>query len=77
MLLYKKYKHFHSITLLFKFQLLQVVERLCNLKPIEMKDDGDAEFELEMSLKDPTSKIFLFKVRLFLLNVYFLSTQTL
>ncbi|XP_044031649.1 immunoglobulin-like and fibronectin type III domain-containing protein 1 [Siniperca chuatsi] len=39
----------------------RVVERLCNLKPIEMKDDGGAEFELEMSLKDPTSKIFLFK----------------
>lgn len=39
-----------------------MVERLCNLKPIEMKDDGDAEFELEMSLKDPGSKIFLYKV---------------
>ncbi|KAM9361327.1 immunoglobulin-like and fibronectin type III domain-containing protein 1 [Symphorus nematophorus] len=39
----------------------KVVERLCNLKPIEMKVDGGAEFELEMSLKDPTSKIFLFK----------------
>ncbi|XP_074496314.1 immunoglobulin-like and fibronectin type III domain-containing protein 1 [Sebastes fasciatus] len=39
----------------------KVVERLCNLKPIAMKDDGDAEFELEMSLKDPTSKIFIFK----------------
>ena len=41
----------------------QVVERLCNLKPIAMKDDGGAEFELEMSLKDPAHKIFLFKVR--------------
>ena len=41
----------------------QVVERLCNLKPIAMKDDGGAEFELEMSLKDPSHKIFLFKVR--------------
>ncbi|XP_029287841.1 LOW QUALITY PROTEIN: immunoglobulin-like and fibronectin type III domain-containing protein 1 [Cottoperca gobio] len=39
----------------------KVVERLCNLKPIVLKADGDAEFELEMSLKDPTSKIFLFK----------------
>lgn len=28
-----------------------------------MRDDGGAEFELEMSLKDPTSKIYLFKVR--------------
>ncbi|XP_033823233.2 immunoglobulin-like and fibronectin type III domain-containing protein 1 [Periophthalmus magnuspinnatus] len=39
----------------------RVVERLCNLKPVEMRDDGNAEFELEMSLKDPTSKIFLYK----------------
>ncbi|XP_061582848.1 immunoglobulin-like and fibronectin type III domain-containing protein 1 isoform X2 [Cololabis saira] len=39
----------------------KVVERLCNLKPIEMKADGAAEFELEMSLKDPLSKIFLYK----------------
>ncbi|XP_032369254.1 immunoglobulin-like and fibronectin type III domain-containing protein 1 isoform X2 [Etheostoma spectabile] len=39
----------------------KVVERLCNLKPIELKGDGDAEFELEMTLKDPTSKIFIFK----------------
>ncbi|KAM9759805.1 immunoglobulin-like and fibronectin type III domain-containing protein 1 [Menidia menidia] len=39
----------------------RVVEKLANLKPIELKPDGGAEFELEMSLKDPTSKIFLFK----------------
>ncbi|KAJ0068679.1 hypothetical protein NL108_010329 [Boleophthalmus pectinirostris] len=39
----------------------RVVERLCNLKPVELRDDGNAEFELEMSLKDPTSKIFLYK----------------
>ncbi|XP_069546724.1 immunoglobulin-like and fibronectin type III domain-containing protein 1, partial [Brachyistius frenatus] len=39
----------------------RVVERLCNLKPIEMRDDGGAEFELEMSLKDPFSKIFIYK----------------
>lgn len=31
-----------------------------------MKDDGGAEFELEMLLKDSSSKIFLFKVRIFL-----------
>uniref|UniRef100_A0A3P8U4T1 Immunoglobulin like and fibronectin type III domain containing 1, tandem duplicate 3 n=1 Tax=Amphiprion percula TaxID=161767 RepID=A0A3P8U4T1_AMPPE len=36
-------------------------ERLCNLKPIELRDDGAAEFELEMSLKDSSSKIFLYK----------------
>uniref|UniRef100_A0A3B5KHZ4 Immunoglobulin like and fibronectin type III domain containing 1, tandem duplicate 3 n=1 Tax=Takifugu rubripes TaxID=31033 RepID=A0A3B5KHZ4_TAKRU len=29
--------------------------------PIEMRDDGGAEFELEMSLKDSSSKIYLFK----------------
>uniref|UniRef100_A0A8C6LQM2 Immunoglobulin like and fibronectin type III domain containing 1, tandem duplicate 3 n=1 Tax=Nothobranchius furzeri TaxID=105023 RepID=A0A8C6LQM2_NOTFU len=29
--------------------------------PIELKPTGAAEFELEMSLKDPNSKIFLFK----------------
>ncbi|XP_029907362.1 immunoglobulin-like and fibronectin type III domain-containing protein 1 [Myripristis murdjan] len=39
----------------------KVVERLCNLKPIELKPSGAAEFELEMSLKDPTSKVFLYK----------------
>ncbi|XP_054641409.1 immunoglobulin-like and fibronectin type III domain-containing protein 1 [Dunckerocampus dactyliophorus] len=39
----------------------KVVERLCNLKPIEMKGNGGAEFELEMSLRDPTSRIFLYK----------------
>ncbi|XP_042263200.1 immunoglobulin-like and fibronectin type III domain-containing protein 1 isoform X2 [Thunnus maccoyii] len=39
----------------------KVVERLCNLKPIEMRENGAAEFELEMSLKDITSKIFLYK----------------
>uniref|UniRef100_A0A3P8U4U2 Immunoglobulin like and fibronectin type III domain containing 1, tandem duplicate 3 n=1 Tax=Amphiprion percula TaxID=161767 RepID=A0A3P8U4U2_AMPPE len=39
----------------------RVVERLCNLKPIELRDDGAAEFELEMSLKDSSSKIFLYK----------------
>uniref|UniRef100_A0A3Q1JX19 Ig-like domain-containing protein n=1 Tax=Anabas testudineus TaxID=64144 RepID=A0A3Q1JX19_ANATE len=39
----------------------RVVERLCNLKPIETRADGTAEFELEMALKDPSSKVFLFK----------------
>eukprot|EP00066_Takifugu_rubripes_P026631 XP_011615897.1 PREDICTED: LOW QUALITY PROTEIN: immunoglobulin-like and fibronectin type III domain-containing protein 1 [Takifugu rubripes] len=42
-------------------KFFEVVERLCNLKPIEMRDDGGAEFELEMSLKDSSSKIYLFK----------------
>uniref|UniRef100_A0A3Q2E6V2 Immunoglobulin-like and fibronectin type III domain-containing protein 1 n=1 Tax=Cyprinodon variegatus TaxID=28743 RepID=A0A3Q2E6V2_CYPVA len=39
----------------------KVVEKLCNLKPIELKHNGAAEFEIEMSLKDPTSKVFIFK----------------
>lgn len=39
-----------------------MVEKLSNLKPIELNASGGAEFELEMSLKDPTSKIFLYKV---------------
>lgn len=51
----------HLNLLLFNYK--QVVERLCNLKPIELRDDGGAEFEMEMSLKDPHSKIFLYKVR--------------
>lgn len=53
----------------------QVVERLCNLKPMELRDDGGAEFEMEMSLKDPCSKIFLYKVRsslLMLLSLLFI-----
>lgn len=29
---------------------------------MELRDDGGAEFEMEMSLKDPCSKIFLYKV---------------
>lgn len=34
-----------------------------------MRDDGGAEFELEMSLKDSSSKIFLFKVRFILIII--------
>uniref|UniRef100_A0A8C3A2M1 Immunoglobulin like and fibronectin type III domain containing 1, tandem duplicate 3 n=1 Tax=Cyclopterus lumpus TaxID=8103 RepID=A0A8C3A2M1_CYCLU len=40
---------------------LEREKEICNLKPIELKADGGAEFELEMSLKDPKSKIFIFK----------------
>uniref|UniRef100_A0A665T0T6 Immunoglobulin like and fibronectin type III domain containing 1, tandem duplicate 3 n=1 Tax=Echeneis naucrates TaxID=173247 RepID=A0A665T0T6_ECHNA len=36
-------------------------ELICNLKPIELKSIDSAEFELEMSLRDPMSKIFLYK----------------
>lgn len=33
------------------------------MKPIEVKPNGKAEFELEMKLKNPNSKIYLYKVR--------------
>lgn len=62
-------KETYYIFILIEFNFLQVVERLCNLKPIEMRDDGGAEFELEMSLKDSSSKIFLYKVRCSILNL--------
>uniref|UniRef100_A0A672R9W4 Immunoglobulin like and fibronectin type III domain containing 1, tandem duplicate 2 n=1 Tax=Sinocyclocheilus grahami TaxID=75366 RepID=A0A672R9W4_SINGR len=37
------------------------VEKIHSLKQIEVKMDGTAEFELDMKLKDPNSKILLFK----------------
>ncbi|XP_016374569.1 immunoglobulin-like and fibronectin type III domain-containing protein 1 isoform X2 [Sinocyclocheilus rhinocerous] len=37
------------------------VEKIHSLKQIEVKTDGTAEFELDMKLKDPNSKILLFK----------------
>ncbi|XP_010903838.1 immunoglobulin-like and fibronectin type III domain-containing protein 1 [Esox lucius] len=37
------------------------IEQLSNLKHIEVKPGGGAEFEIEMSLKDPNLKVFLFK----------------
>uniref|UniRef100_A0AAY4BS72 Immunoglobulin like and fibronectin type III domain containing 1, tandem duplicate 3 n=1 Tax=Denticeps clupeoides TaxID=299321 RepID=A0AAY4BS72_9TELE len=48
----------------------QFVEHLSNLKPIEIKTPGCAEFEFEMELKDQNSRIFLYKVQksLFALN---------
>ncbi|XP_028854802.1 immunoglobulin-like and fibronectin type III domain-containing protein 1 [Denticeps clupeoides] len=39
----------------------QFVEHLSNLKPIEIKTPGCAEFEFEMELKDQNSRIFLYK----------------
>ncbi|XP_072539453.1 immunoglobulin-like and fibronectin type III domain-containing protein 1 [Salminus brasiliensis] len=39
----------------------KVVEKVENLKQIEVKTSGNAEFELDMKLKDPNSKIFLYK----------------
>ncbi|XP_051986339.1 immunoglobulin-like and fibronectin type III domain-containing protein 1 [Xyrauchen texanus] len=42
-------------------QRSQYVEHLTNLRHIEIKTPGCAEFEFEMALKDPNAKIFLFK----------------
>ncbi|XP_036427021.1 immunoglobulin-like and fibronectin type III domain-containing protein 1 isoform X2 [Colossoma macropomum] len=39
----------------------KVVENVENLKQIEVKTNGKAEFEIDMKLKDPNSKIFLYK----------------
>ncbi|XP_052384591.1 immunoglobulin-like and fibronectin type III domain-containing protein 1 [Oncorhynchus keta] len=39
----------------------KVVEKIDNLKHIEVKTDGSAEFELDMELKNPNSQVFLFK----------------
>ena len=41
-----------------------------------MRENGAAEFELEMSLKDIASKIFLYKVRHFILTVSKLHEST-
>lgn len=41
---------------------LKYVEKVHSMKPIEVKMDGIAEFELDMKLKDPNSKILLYKV---------------
>uniref|UniRef100_A0A673M6F5 Immunoglobulin like and fibronectin type III domain containing 1, tandem duplicate 1 n=1 Tax=Sinocyclocheilus rhinocerous TaxID=307959 RepID=A0A673M6F5_9TELE len=39
----------------------QFIQHLSNLKPIEVKSEEGATFELEMELKDPNSRIFLYK----------------
>lgn len=43
--------------------LQQYIEHLSNLRHIEIKTPGCAEFEFEMDLKDPNAKIFLLKVK--------------
>ena len=43
--------------------MVQVVENLENVKQIEVKPNGRAEFELNMKISDPNSAIELFKVR--------------
>lgn len=41
----------------------QVVEKMENVKQIEVKPSGRAEFSLDMKLWDPNSTISLYKVR--------------
>ncbi|XP_037390655.1 immunoglobulin-like and fibronectin type III domain-containing protein 1 [Pygocentrus nattereri] len=42
-------------------QQAQYVEYLGNLRHIEIKNNGCAQFEFEMDLKDPNAKIYLYK----------------
>ncbi|KAB5584063.1 hypothetical protein PHYPO_G00103100 [Pangasianodon hypophthalmus] len=42
-------------------QQAQYIEYLSNLRHIEIKTPGCAQFEFEMDLRDPSSKIFLYK----------------
>uniref|UniRef100_A0A8C2L5L2 Immunoglobulin like and fibronectin type III domain containing 1, tandem duplicate 1 n=1 Tax=Cyprinus carpio TaxID=7962 RepID=A0A8C2L5L2_CYPCA len=46
------------------------IQYLSNLKPIEVKSEDAASFELEMVLKDPNSRIFLYKVRTVCLSIF-------
>lgn len=39
------------------------MSHITKLKPIEVSADDYATIELDMDLKDPNSKIFLYKVR--------------
>uniref|UniRef100_A0A8D0AKU0 Immunoglobulin like and fibronectin type III domain containing 1, tandem duplicate 4 n=1 Tax=Sander lucioperca TaxID=283035 RepID=A0A8D0AKU0_SANLU len=39
----------------------QFIKNLSNLKPIEVKADGTASFEIEMDLIEPSSSIFIYK----------------
>lgn len=41
----------------------QFVEKVENVKQIEVRTDGRAEFEVDMQLRDPNSQVLLFKVR--------------
>ncbi|XP_056316397.1 immunoglobulin-like and fibronectin type III domain-containing protein 1 [Danio aesculapii] len=39
----------------------KVVENVDNMKPIEVKTSGRAEFEFDMKIRDPNSKIYMYK----------------
>ncbi|XP_049894354.1 immunoglobulin-like and fibronectin type III domain-containing protein 1 [Epinephelus moara] len=47
--------------MLKKLNEMKIVTHISTLKHIEVKDDDCATIELDMDLKDPTSKIFLYK----------------
>lgn len=53
---------FFLFFLIFVFWL-QVVEKLENVKQIQVKPSGRAEFSLNMTLRDPNSEINIYKVR--------------
>ncbi|KAJ8395360.1 hypothetical protein AAFF_G00033450 [Aldrovandia affinis] len=42
--------------------IMQFVENLSNLRHIEVKPNGSAEFEFEMDLKNPLSQVYLYKI---------------
>lgn len=51
-----------TLSTLIVLNFSQYVEKVENMKQIEVKPNGKAEFELDMKLKNPKSKIYLYKV---------------
>ena len=45
------------------FHSCQFISHIRTLKPIEVNDNDSATIELDMDLLDPSSKIYLYKVR--------------
>lgn len=52
-----------TLSTLIVLHISQYVEKVENMKQIEVKPNGKAEFELDMKLKNPKSNIYLYKVR--------------
>lgn len=50
--------------LTFPLFLMQFVKSISNLKPIQVVGDGTASIELDLDLIEPSSRLFLYKVRL-------------
>lgn len=65
LILYSELLYFNTTLWLLKLFafLLQFITHIEKLKHIEVNDDDCATIELDMDLKDPSSKIFLYKVR--------------